>query len=243
MPQEVPLSASTDELARVYARMSGLLLSQETVNSALSVVTSLAVETVPGTAGSGVTLLDGKGRKTTSAASDPLVERADALQYELDDGPCLSAWRERMAFRIDDLQTETRWPAWTLAALPLGLRSVLSVPMVAGGETLGAMKLYSLEPFAYDNRAENLLTLFAEQAAVLVANVQSLENAKRLSDQLTDALRSRDVIGMAKGVLIGRDGVDEARAFAMLASVSQRENRKLRDVAEGIVQSAMRRRR
>ncbi|MFP5346227.1 MAG: ANTAR domain-containing protein [Actinomycetes bacterium] len=243
MAQELPFAASTDELATVFARMSGLLLSHETVDTALGAITSLAVETVPGTAGSGVTLLDAQGRKTTSGASDAVVERADALQYELDEGPCLSAWRERMVFRIDDVLTETRWALWTKAVIPLGVRSVLSAPMVSEDETLGAVKLYSRETFAYDNRAEHLLTMFASQAAVLIANVQSLESARRLSEQLKEALRSRDVIGMAKGILIAQDGIDETQAFAMLASVSQRENRKLRDVAETIVHSAMRRRR
>jgi GAF domain-containing protein len=234
--------AVTSELASVFARMSGLLLSHETVNTALGVITSLAGETISGTAGSGVTLLDGQGRKTTSGASDAVVEQADALQYELDQGPCLSAWRERSVIRIDDMEIETRWPAWTQAAAALGLRSTLSAPMVAGDDSVGAIKVYARQPLAYDSPAEHLLTMFAAQAAVLIANVQRLEKAKRLSDQLKAALRSRDVIGMAKGVLIGREGIDEAQAFAMLVSVSQRENKKVRDVAESITQSAQRRR-
>lgn len=238
-----PLSqASPDDLASVFGRMSGLLLSQETVSTALQVVTTLAVETIPGTAGAGVTLLDGQGRATTSSASDPLVQQADALQYELDDGPCLSAWRQRVVVRMDDLTQEERWPAWTAPASRLGLRAIVSAPLVAGDEGIGAIKVYSRQAHAYDARAEHLLTMFATQAAVLIANVQSLDNARRLSEQLREALSSRDVIGMAKGVLIGRDGVDEARAFAVLAGASQRENKKLRDVAESMVQSALRRR-
>jgi AmiR/NasT family two-component response regulator len=97
--------------------------------------------------------------------------------------------------------------------------------------------VYSTDPAAYGQRAEHLLTMFAAQAAVLVANVQSLENARRLSDNLKAALRSRDVIGMAKGILIGQDGIDEDKAFAMLVTRSQREQKKLRDVAAGLIQS------
>jgi GAF domain-containing protein len=237
---ELPLA---DELASVFARLSGLLLSQETVATALGVVTQLAAETIPGTVGSGVTLVDEKGRKTSSGATDALVARADDLQYELDEGPCLSAWRSQSAFRINEMETETRWPRWAKAVTPLGLRSALTVPLIAGEMPSGAMKLYAREPEAYNERDERLLSMFAAQAAVLIANVQSLENAQRLSDQLKDALRSRDVIGMAKGVLIARDGVDENTAFAMLASTSQRESKKLRDVAETVVSAALRRRR
>ena len=85
--------------------------------------------------------------------------------------------------------------------------------------------------------------MFAAQAAILVANVQSLESARRLSDELKEALRSRDVISTAKGVIMTREGVDPDTAFGRLVSMSQRDGKKLRDVADSVVRSAVRRRR
>ena len=41
-------------------------------------------------------------RQRSMAASDPLVERADALQYQFDSGPCLTAWRDQVTVRVDD---------------------------------------------------------------------------------------------------------------------------------------------
>jgi GAF domain-containing protein len=238
--QELPLA---EELSAVFARLSGLLLSEETVSSALRLVTALAQDTLPGSVGAGVTLLDDKGRRTTAAASDEIVDRADILQYELDEGPCLTAWHDRTLVRIDDVTTETRWPRWTQTVEPLGLRAVLSSPLIAGDSALGAIKVYSDQPGAYGQSAEHLLGMFAAQAAILVANVKSYQSANNLSDELRDALRSRDVIGTAKGILMARDGVDPDTAFAMLISVSQRENKKLRDVAEALVTATTRRRR
>ena len=58
MAQGLPLA---EELSAVYARMSGLLLSEETVNTAVGLVTSLAQDCIPGTAGAGVTLIDEGG--------------------------------------------------------------------------------------------------------------------------------------------------------------------------------------
>ena len=239
MEQDLPLA---DELAAVYARMSGVLLSEETVSTALQLVTALALETVPGSVGSGVTLIDERGRRTSAASTDPVVEQADALQYELDEGPCLSAWAQRAVVRIDDTLAEHRWARWCRAVQPLGLRSALSTPMVAGNVALGAIKVYAPEPDAYDARSEHVLTMFAAQAAILLSNMQTHERAQQLSDGLKDALNSRDVIGQAKGILMGQDGIDADAAFAMLAAVSQRENRKLRDVAEDLVGSVGRRR-
>ena len=58
--EDLPLAA---ELAAVYARMAGLLLSEESMTTALGMVTSLAAETIPGSAGAGVTLTDRDGRR------------------------------------------------------------------------------------------------------------------------------------------------------------------------------------
>jgi GAF domain-containing protein len=227
-----------DELAAVFARMSGLLLSEETVRSALELVTSLAVETIPGAAGAGVTLLDPEGRPTTAAASDPLVDRADAAQYELDEGPCLTAWRQRQLVRIDDTATEPRWPRWSGVARGLGLRAVLSVPLVAADSGLGAIKVYATTPGVFDARSEHLLTLFAGQAAVLLANLRTYRSAERVSEELRDALQMREVIGQAKGVLMGRNAIDDHAAFLLLVATARRENRPLRETARGIVANA-----
>ncbi len=54
-------------------------------------------------------------------------------------------------------------------------------------------------------------------------------------EALTAALESRTAIGTAIGILMAESGIGREDAFAMLVSASQRENRKLRDVAEAIV--------
>jgi GAF domain-containing protein len=232
-----------DELAGVFAQMSGLLLSQETVDTALHTIVTLAQTTLAGTAAAGVTLVDQRGQKTTAGASDEIAERADALQYELEEGPCLTAWAERTLVRVDDLDHDERWPRWARMARPLGVHATLSAPLVAGDTALGAIKVYGERPHAYDAQDEHVLTLFAAQAAVLVANMQTVENARRLSDQLKAALRSRDVISTAKGVLMARENIDEDTAFGRLVAMSQRDGRKLRDVAETVVRTFTQRRR
>jgi GAF domain-containing protein len=232
-----------EELATVFARISGLLPSAETVDTVLALITSVAVETIPGSVGAGITLVDDAGRRTTSAATDPLVEQADALQYELDEGPCLTAAALRQVVRVDDVATDRRWPRWAAEVAPLGLGAALSAPMVAGTRATGAVKVYSLAAGAFDGRAEQLLTLFAAQAAVLVANVQSRERADRLSDGLRHAVGSRDVVNVAKGVLMARHGVDEETAFGMLMGRSRQDSAPLHEAARTVVASAVHRRR
>jgi GAF domain-containing protein len=103
-------------------------------------VTALAADVIPAAVGAGVTLVDERGGKTTSGASDTVVEKADTAQYELDEGPFLAAWAQRALIRIDEIGSDGRW---SRAVEPLGLRASLSAPLVAGDRSLGAVKVYA----------------------------------------------------------------------------------------------------
>jgi AmiR/NasT family two-component response regulator len=82
--------------------------------------------------------------------------------------------------------------------------------------------------------------MFAAQSAILVANVRTFENARKLSEALADSLRGRDVINMAKGIIMAREHVDEGTAFALLAGNAREESRKVRDLAGSVVRSTVR---
>lgn len=230
---------SDGELADVASRMSRLLLARQTVQTVLGLLTSLIQETLPGTTAAGVTLIDAAGRRTT-AASDPVAERADSLQYELDEGPCLTAWRDRRPVRIDDLDQDRRWPRWGPAAAALGIRSVLSTPMLAGPETLGAIKAYSTRPDRYGVREIGVLGLFAEQAAVLLTEVRSGEAIERSTGQFAAALRDRDILGQAKGVLLARGSADGDAAYAALLQAARRSDLPVLEVARRLLASTTR---
>jgi AmiR/NasT family two-component response regulator len=60
---------------------------------------------------------------------------------------------------------------------------------------------------------------------------------KELVGHLERALETRPIIEQAKGILIAQQGCSADEAFDILRRVSQRENRKLRDVATDLVQS------
>jgi GAF domain-containing protein len=216
------------------SQMAGLVLSRETVDTALQLVTSVAATATAGTLGAGVTVVDEHGKRSR-AASNAAVEEADALQYELDEGPCLTAWRTRELVRIDDTTTDGRWPRWNDAAGRLGVRSVLSAPLLVGAESIGAMKVYCERPTNYGVHDEHVMRLLAGQAAILLANSQSLQAARRLSRQLTEALDGRDAVARAIGVLLARGATSEEDAFGALAAAARQSDRSVQDVARALL--------
>ena len=232
-PDEAGQAPAVDLSAALH-QMAGLVLSRETVQTALRLVTRLAVTTTAGTVGAGVTVVDERGKRST-AASDEAVEQADAVQYELDEGPCLTAWRSQELVRVDDTSTDRRWPRWAESVAPLGIRSVLSAPLVVADESIGAMKVYCDRPSNYGPRDEEVMGLLAAQAAILLANSQSLREARRLSRQLTDALARRDEIAQATGVLMAQGAANGHEAFTLLTTAARRADRPVEEVAHALL--------
>jgi AmiR/NasT family two-component response regulator len=72
--------------------------------------------------------------------------------------------------------------------------------------------------------------LFATLAAIALAEAQR-------TDQLHTALRNRDIIGQAKGILVERHRITADEAFALLSQASQDVNMKLTAVARNLAET------
>jgi GAF domain-containing protein len=157
-----------DELAELALRMSTVLLGDYTGGSAVQILMSLSLNAVPNATGAGVTLVDPHGAMHSVAATSEAVLEADALQYHLDEGPCLDACRQQVPVRVADLQVERRWPAWTKAVRPLNIASLMSMPLVGSGRVQGAVKIYCELPGAFDDQATFLFGELAQTVTRLL---------------------------------------------------------------------------
>ncbi len=226
------------EVLDALQRLSSLLESDDALEKTLKTVVDVCVATLPGCDSAGVTLrLDGKN--STAAASDQYTLEIDKIQYDLDEGPCVAAIEDSEFHQIDAYSQETRWPEFCNRAAEAGVGSSLSFPLNNDG-TVGALNIYSKTERSFDEPAIGLADVFAKQAVVAVHNANTYVAARRLADQLNEALKTRDVIGQAKGILMEREGVSDEEAFEMLKTISQNSNVKLRDVAQRLVAESRR---
>ena len=228
--------AAVDEMVEGMNRFASVLLTKETLGSVLDLVLNIAEKTVSGADGVSVTMIK-DGRYSTASHSHEWVKEIDVLQYENGDGPCIAAAEERKLYRIDDLAIEERWRDFCKAACAEGVKSVLSIPFLPLEEPIGALNVYARAIRAFDDVQEQIANLLAQQAAIVLANSQAFTGAAEVNEQLKVALMSRDVIGQAKGIIMEREGVDADRAFSILKAMSQRANRKLREIAQDVADS------
>lgn len=239
-----PLSDLPAELLQTVREISSLLISEETLTTALDRVASLSAEIVPGAEAVGVTLIkDEKIQKRTytaetAAYSDPRVLPIDQAQFTSNEGPCLQAIKDNQIFTIDDLATEERWPLFKEGAFEAGLRSSLSLPLAVGNRSIGALNMYAFSAHSFNDNDVEFAKVFASQAAVSLANVQSYQGAVELSANLSEAMKSRAVIEQAKGMIMLQRRCSPDDAFQTLVAASQARNKKLRDIAQEVVEAA-----
>lgn len=215
-------------LATRMGELAHQLQQQPDRRTTLQAMVKAAVQTVPGAEWAGISLIRGR-QITPEAPSDEVVRRMDERQSELNEGPCLTAIREHHTVRIDDLAAmEQEWPRFAAEAVELGVRSLLSFQLFVQRENLGALNLYSPEPSAFGEDSIVIGHLFAQHAAVALAGATH-------QMRMGEALRSRDSIGQAKGILMLRHGLTEQQAFETLVQASQHANMKLVDVAHWLV--------
>lgn len=228
-------SLPLDDLTAAVARIRGLLLSQEKADKAVSLLAQAIKEAMPGATGAGASLMDPAGGLVSSGSTDAVVKQADAAQYQLGEGPCLTAWAAAEVVIIHDVHTDGRWPLWTSAVAELPVRSVVSAPLLAGKEAIGALKIYSALPGQYDDDGGRTLALFAGAAATLVAHIQGSEAPLRMSDELKASLASRDTINRACGVLMERHGITHDQALQQMIKNARAAGASLVEVSERLV--------
>jgi GAF domain-containing protein len=226
-------------LSKSLSRLAGVVLTEETSDAILNLVVTLARSTIKGADGAGVTIMR-NDKFTTAAHSDPIVREVDAFQYELRDGPCLSAMMEGKQTRIESTVHETRWPQFAPRAKAKGILSTWSFPLTVGGEAIGALNLYSMELDGFRNSNESIAQTFATQASTVLSNALAYSTSTQLTGQLREALESRQLIGEATGILMERLNCSRDAAFDHLRRTSNNSNTKLKEVARGVVDSVPR---
>jgi GAF domain-containing protein len=221
--------------------LSRVVLADRPLHDVLTEIVTIAARGIPGAESSSITLVRGD-EAFTAAHFGEMALAADELQYERGHGPCMDAGRANVVLRIDDMAAETRWPDYTARVLEVGVRSSLSVPLPYQGSSIGALNNYSSNVAAFKtDQALDAGVQVAEAVAVAVVNADAHAQVVDQAHNMRLAMESRAVIEQAKGVLMAQRGVTAQQAFDMLRDASQRYNRKLRDIAAGVVDSTQRR--
>ena len=229
------MSALPEEFAERLARGVKLVRTQRTLPAQLEAVVALAKRTVANCDAAGVTLVI-VGQPTTPAATDRVVFEVDLVQYGTGQGPCLDAIADSNVVRVDLIGTEVRYSRLAPGAMDVGINSIVSFPLVAGGRTMGALNLYSRRPHAFDDEdtAQVVAPLVGYAADVLAASplyAYSLE----MIEGLVETVGHQAIIGQATGMLMAEGDLSRTKAFDLLRDRALSDGLSLPDAARRVL--------
>ena len=188
-----------------------------------------------GCAGAGVMLADTDEDLHFVSTSDEVLGTLEQLQIELDEGPCLLAYRTGEPVVASDLADDERFPTFGPRAVGVGMRAVYSFPMRLRETPIGALNLYDAAAGDMSDEALEVGQAIADVATIYVSHARDLAEHEELTAGLQRALDSRVIVEQAKGFLSAHWEIEPQAAFEVLRRHSRSNSIKVHAVAEDIL--------
>jgi GAF domain-containing protein len=220
---------SNENVAEDFARMAMTLHDERTLEQTVDRVLEFALKAL-GCSYAGVVFVHRQKRVETFAATDPLVEHLDKVQFEVGEGPDIEIIEDRRGVIVDDTTTDNRWPAWSKRVAEAGVRSMLGTRLHTSETTIGSLNLYDVRAGAFTAEDRAIAEILARHAAVAMQSTREQAN-------LWKAIDARQLIGQAQGILMERFAIDADQAFTVLRRYSQDRNVKLNVVAQLLIET------
>jgi hypothetical protein len=207
------------------------LQAEASSKDTLELAVALAVDVIGDAEDAAISLISRSRTVDTRAATSERAFKVDQIQYELNQGPCLSAIWDEEVVSCPDLESEDRWGEWAPRTVrETEIRSTLSFRMFTQKDRVGALSLYSTHPHAFTGTDVDSGISLAAHTAIAVVTA-------RHEEHMEIALDARSMIGQATGIVMDRYNIDAVRAFAVLKRISQQTNVKLHDVAAELIRT------
>jgi hypothetical protein len=190
------------QLAVRMADLARAMAPPRSIEDILAEVTSAAVELIDGADTAGILVVKDDGGFNSLATTSEVPHQLDILQMTFGEGPCVQAALADTMVRTNDFRAESRWPQYSPAVVEAGVLSGLSFKLYTADRSAGALNLFGFEPVSWDTEDETI-------GGVLAAHAASAILANQQERQLKTALRTRDRIDQAKGIIMERFGVAE----------------------------------
>jgi GAF domain-containing protein len=233
---DVRMTASVEPSAEEFALHARDLAETHGVLPTVAAVVNRAVEVVP-CDWAAVAVTDHLTWRPArlSASNDP--ELADVIA-KIAGGcgvsPGIAAFDSGETVVVHDLSQDHRFPEYAAQMIAgTQIRSVVSHGLRLGGATVGVMTCYARCPDLFDEAAVERAHLLAQHAVIAIEAAVVDDRADNLEAAL---VRSR-TIGAAVGILVERFRLSADGAFAVLARLSQNQNRKVADVAVELLET------
>ncbi|HVE46274.1 MAG TPA: GAF domain-containing protein [Acidimicrobiales bacterium] len=224
---------SSDDLVSVLQRLAEVLQTQRTLGATLAGIAEAATVSVPGCDAASIAISIA-GRPATAAVTARVALDLDMVQYDTQDGPCLTAFHSMSTIRVDLVDQGDAFPHFARAARRKGLRGVLSVPATWGDEVVATLNLYS-GGGPFDESAESVASVLAAQVAIAVSRSPEFAAARGVVEQAQRDADDAAEVNVAAGLLMVNESCTAEQAEGLLRQAANRDERTILEIAQRII--------
>jgi transcriptional regulator with GAF, ATPase, and Fis domain len=227
--------------AQAFAQVSAALVNKHDIAGTLEASLRNCAQLTSTDACGLLVVADGGTKLQLLGATSHRVFELELFQTQIEEGPCLEAWRQNEAVSLSGKETILeRWGRFGPSVIAAGFESVHALPVRWHDKPLGALNLFRTSPqlLTADERA--LAQAFADLAIVLIVQTDNISAEVAIS-RTRNALEGRALIEQAKGVLSHQLRLDMESAYTCLEDTAAHFQTSLTETATAIVQRAQRR--
>jgi diguanylate cyclase (GGDEF)-like protein len=187
--------------------------------------------------GIGCLLLDADCALRYAAASNTAAETLEVAEEVCVEGPCHEAFAgEEITYA--DVQGEHRWERLSALLATSPIRTVIGVPVLLDGRSIGSLDAYSALPQAWERADFASLHRAAEAVAELIGRAlddRLDDRGDGLTAQLRAAVANRDRVRRAADIVTKGTGLDRPTALLRLRQLAAASDQPTVAVAEQVI--------
>ena len=189
---------------------SAAINSAQDLDETLAVIARAAAAVMRAEASSVIMLDKARGKQVFRAAVGDRAHQLTGVEYDVSAGVSAKVLKAGEAVIIDDVAKERSHFKDIDALVKFNTRSIIAAPLVNKGEKLGVVEVLNpVDGGRFGEKDRQLAQVFANLAAIAVANSQHRERLSRESCGLKQQMREPEMIGGAPAMqevrrLIGR---------------------------------------
>lgn len=168
--------------------------------------------------------------KATQSVSEAYNKKAN---IKLGEGIAGRVAKTGEPITVSDVRKDARYKNIDIAKKEK-LCSLLSVPLIFKGRTIGVLNSYTSRPHKFTKNEIDVLKSIANQSAIVIENFRLVVESRVIKEEL----EARKAIERAKGILMKQEALSEQEAYERIRKYSMDNRKSMREVSEAIILSA-----
>lgn len=220
---------NVNEIIKALTKISQAITSKLYLDDILKLIVTVTAEAL-GSKICSLMLIDENGELPIKASQSISDEYLKKPPLKIGEGLAGKVVKEKIPLFAYEISKD-KYFKYKEIAKKEGLKSVLCVPLLVKGRVIGAIDVYTSVFHKFKKREIDILTMVANQSAVVIENTELIVKTKVISEEL----ETRKLVERAKGILMKQNNIDESTAFRIVQKQAMDRRKSMKEIAEAII--------